>query len=146
MLGTGAGFIALGWLAFDPNLLAPGAVVAADMALSCFMFAAVCPFYRYLKRRPGRLAGGGPGRGTGPSAKRTAILVFRCSRGWRSTNSSCRERPAERPDLAALPGKAGSLRLAGALLVVSAIFRAILWGFLRVSVPSTRSWATFARS
>jgi len=41
MFGTAAGFIALALLAFDPNLLAHGALVGTDAGLSCFMFAAV---------------------------------------------------------------------------------------------------------
>src|SRR5687768_13774148 len=46
---TGAAFIALALLAFDPNLLAHGALVTTDVALSCFMFASVYAFYRYVK-------------------------------------------------------------------------------------------------
>ena len=46
MFGTGAAFIALTLLVFDPNLLAHGALVTTDAALSCFMFASVYAFYR----------------------------------------------------------------------------------------------------
>src|SRR5205807_673523 len=49
MFGTGAAFIALTLLVFDPNLLAHGAVVGTDVGLSCFMFASVYGFYRYRK-------------------------------------------------------------------------------------------------
>src|SRR5208283_4215196 len=49
MFGTGAAFIALALLVFDPNLLAHGAVVGTDAALSCFMFASIYAFYRYVK-------------------------------------------------------------------------------------------------
>ncbi len=49
MFGTAAGFIALGLLAFDPTVLAHGAVVTTDMGLSCFVFASIYAFYRYVK-------------------------------------------------------------------------------------------------
>jgi hypothetical protein len=38
MFGTGAAFIALTLLVFDPNLLAHGALVTTDAALSCLCF------------------------------------------------------------------------------------------------------------
>ena len=49
MFGTGAAFIALALLAFEPNLLAHGALVTTDAGLSCFMFASVYAFYRFVK-------------------------------------------------------------------------------------------------
>src|SRR5260370_11460900 len=48
MFGTGAAFIALTLLIFEPNLLAHGALVTTDARLSCFMFATVYAFYRYV--------------------------------------------------------------------------------------------------
>src|SRR3954462_5673452 len=54
MFGTIAGFVALALLAFDPNLLAHGAVVGTDAGLSCFMFASIYAFYRYVKAPPKR--------------------------------------------------------------------------------------------
>lgn len=49
MFGTGAAFIALTLLAFDPNLLAHGALITTDVGLACFMFLAVFMFYRFVK-------------------------------------------------------------------------------------------------
>ena len=49
MFGTGAAFIALTLLAFDPNLLAHGALITTDVGLACFMFLSVYMFYRFLK-------------------------------------------------------------------------------------------------
>jgi len=49
MFGSGAAFISLTLLAFDPNVLAHGAFVTTDIGLSCFMFLSVFLFYRYLK-------------------------------------------------------------------------------------------------
>src|SRR3954454_8271780 len=37
MFGTGAAFIALSMIAFEPNLLAHGAFVTTDAGISCFM-------------------------------------------------------------------------------------------------------------
>ena len=77
MFGTSAGFIALGLLVFDPNLLAHGAVVGTDMGLSCFMFASVYVFYRYVKVSSlWRLFVVGIAMGLALAAKHTAILVF----------------------------------------------------------------------
>jgi len=42
--------LALGLLAFEPVLLANGALVTTDMGLTCLFFASVYAFYRYVKR------------------------------------------------------------------------------------------------
>ena len=49
MFGTGAAFIALTLLTFDPNLLAHGALITTDVGLACFMFLSVYCYYRFLK-------------------------------------------------------------------------------------------------
>jgi hypothetical protein len=49
MFGLRAGFIALALYAFDPNFLAHGALVTTDTGVSCFIFATVYTFYRYVK-------------------------------------------------------------------------------------------------
>ena len=49
IFGTAAGFIALALVAFDPNILAHGAFVTTDTAVSALIFATVYAFYRYLK-------------------------------------------------------------------------------------------------
>ncbi|HVZ17827.1 MAG TPA: glycosyltransferase family 39 protein, partial [Terriglobales bacterium] len=77
MFGTWAGFIALALLTFDPNLLAHGAVVGTDAGLSCFMFASVYAFYRYVKKPSvGRLILVGIATGLVLTVKHTGILVF----------------------------------------------------------------------
>src|SRR5208282_4488070 len=76
MFGTVAGFIALGLLVFDPNLLAHGAVVGTDVGLSCFTFASVYAFYRYVKSpSPWRLIVVGIATGLALTCKHTGILV-----------------------------------------------------------------------
>jgi len=75
--GTGAAFIALSLLAFDPNLLAHGALVTTDSALSCFMFASVYAFYRYVKVPTiWRMAVVGLAVGLALASKHTGFLVL----------------------------------------------------------------------
>ena len=77
MFGTGAGFVSLALLVFDPNLVAHGAVVATDVALSCFLFATVYAFYRYVKAPSlGRILLVGLSGGLALAAKHTAILLL----------------------------------------------------------------------
>jgi 4-amino-4-deoxy-L-arabinose transferase-like glycosyltransferase len=77
MFGTGAAFIALTLLVFDPNLLAHGAVVGTDIGISCFMFASVYGFYRYVKApSTWRLLVVGLAAGLALASKHTGILVF----------------------------------------------------------------------
>lgn len=77
MFGTVAAFISLALLVFDPNLLAHGAVVTTDAALSCFMFASVYAFYRYVKAPSvRRLLLVGIAAGLTLACKHTGILIF----------------------------------------------------------------------
>jgi len=124
MFGTGAAFITLTLLAFDPNLLAHGAVVTTDVALSCFMFASVYAFYRYVKAPTiWRLIVVGGVTGLALAAKHTGALVFpillllaiiEAIRSWATTKR--------------FPGKQ-SLKLAGALVVITVISLSVLWAF-----------------
>jgi hypothetical protein len=50
ILGATAGLLALAFLVFDPTLLAHGALVTTDAAITFFVFAAVYAWYRYLVR------------------------------------------------------------------------------------------------
>ena len=129
MFGTGAGFIALALLAFDPNLLAHGAVVSTDAGLSCFMFAAVYAFYRYVKVPSAwRLTVTGLATGLALAAKHTGILLFpmllllALSELVRSKRDSDTQR-----GLQASPAKRAQ-QLAVALIAISAIAITILWG------------------
>src|SRR6266850_4193016 len=74
---TGAAFIALTLIVFEPNLLAHGARVTTDAGLSCFMFATIYAFYRYVKAPSAwRLAVVGLAMGLTLAAKHTGILVI----------------------------------------------------------------------
>jgi hypothetical protein len=50
IFGATAGLLALAFLVFDPTLLAHGALVTTDAAITFFVFAAVYAWYRYLVR------------------------------------------------------------------------------------------------
>ena len=50
MFGSGPALLALVLLVFEPNILANGALVTTDVGETCFMFASVYAFYRYVKR------------------------------------------------------------------------------------------------
>jgi Dolichyl-phosphate-mannose-protein mannosyltransferase len=129
MFGTGAAFIALTLLVFDPNLLAHGAVVGTDAALSCFMFATVYAFYRYVKAPSAwRVVVVGLAAGLALASKHTGILVFpmlfllalcEVLRSWQgrpSSSETSRTSAAKR-----------ARQLAIALVAISAVAITILW-------------------
>lgn len=116
MFGPVAGFIALTLFAFDPNLLAHGAFVTTDMGLSCFLFASVYAFYRYVKAPSvWRLAVVGIAVGCALASKHTGILVL----PMLLVLAICEVlRTRDRKQIA---------RLALALGVITAIAIAVLW-------------------
>ena len=128
MFGTTAGLIALGLLVFDPTVLAHGGVVGTDMGLSCFLFASIYAFYRYVKVPSAwRLGVAGLATGLALAAKHSAILIFpmlvllaiyealrRGTAGEESMDTSRSKR---------------ALRMAGALVLISVISVGVLWAF-----------------
>ncbi|HEX6045620.1 MAG TPA: glycosyltransferase family 39 protein [Pyrinomonadaceae bacterium] len=77
MFGSGAAFIALTLIAFDPNLLAHGALITTDVGLACFMFLSVYLFYRYLKSPSAlRLIVAGLSVGLVLAVKHTGLLIL----------------------------------------------------------------------
>lgn len=129
MFGTGAAFIALTLVVFEPNLLAHGAMVTTDTSLACFLLAAIYAFYRYVKAPSiWRMALVGIAAGLAAASKHSAILILpmlavlsvaellrrRSSDGAEGTRPETRIRQAA--------------RLAMAFAVVTAIGTAILWG------------------
>jgi len=76
MFGFVAGIFALAMFAFDPNVLANGAMVTTDVGAAFCFVAAMYSFYRYCKR-PGwvRLGVAGVALGVGLSAKYTGIFL-----------------------------------------------------------------------
>ena len=77
MFGTGAAFIALTLVTFDPNLLAHGALITTDVGLACFMFLSVYMFYRFVKSPSAlRLIATGAAVGLVLAVKHTGLLVL----------------------------------------------------------------------
>jgi len=77
MFGTGAAFIALTLVTFDPNLLAHGALITTDVGLACFMFLSVYLFYRFVKSPSAlRLIVTGVSVGLVLAVKHTGLLVL----------------------------------------------------------------------
>jgi hypothetical protein len=126
MFGTSAGFIALILIAFDPNILAHGALVTTDMGVSCFIFASVHAFYRYV-RVPSiwRLVVAGLATGLALSSKHTGILVF----PMLCVLVLCEILRRDDGDKGASSARQRSLRLTGALVGIASIAVFVLWFF-----------------
>jgi dolichyl-phosphate-mannose--protein O-mannosyl transferase len=72
-----AAIIALFLFAFEPNLLAHGAIVTTDMGLALFLFASVYTFYRFCnKPSAGRLTLCAIATALGIVAKHSGVLIF----------------------------------------------------------------------
>ncbi|HUA61553.1 MAG TPA: glycosyltransferase family 39 protein [Verrucomicrobiae bacterium] len=126
--GTGAGFLALALMAFDPTVLAHGAVVTTDSAQACFMLATVYTFYRYWKS-PGlwRLVAVGAAAGLALASKHSTILLVPAI-GLLAVWELIR-RPQPGAAEARAPIGRHVLRTLGGLVAMSVIAVGILWGF-----------------
>jgi hypothetical protein len=128
MFGTAAGFIALGLLVFDPTVLAHGGVVTTDMGLSCFLFASIYAFYRYVKTpSPRRLIIAGLATGLALAAKHSAILVFPML-VLLAIYEALRRQSLDDKTLPASKNRR-ALRRTGALVLLSLISIGVLWSF-----------------
>ena len=130
MFGTGAGFIALTLVVFEPNLLAHGALVTTDAGLACFLIAAIYAFYRYVKAPSAwRLIVTGIAAGLAAATKHSAILLLPILALLALTEIFRRGGRSER-DGEVLPESRGkqALRLGAAIAVVTGIAVVILWG------------------
>lgn len=77
MFSSTAALIALTFFVFEPNILAHGALVTTDMGITCFMFASVYAFYRYIKRPTLlRLLVAGCVVGVGLAVKHSGVFIF----------------------------------------------------------------------
>ena len=129
MFGSAAAFVALTLFVFEPNILAHGAVVTTDMGMTCFLFATVYAFYRYVKKPSvGRLVLTGLAAGLAFATKHSAILIpailillASCEvlRRWGPVGDA-----SGRP---ALRRGRQSLRLAVAIIVIGVIAVGLLW-------------------
>jgi hypothetical protein len=128
MFGTSAAFIALGLMVFDPNVLAHGAVVGTDIGLSCFMFASIYSFYRYVKAPSiGRLIVVGIAGGLALASKHTGIVILPMLLLLALTEIMRRESPLDGTGTASRGKRA--LRLAGAIACMCVIAITVLWAF-----------------
>ena len=132
MFGTGAGFVALGLISFDPTLLAHSALVTTDAGQACFMFWAIYAFYRYRNvPTPWRLVTVGLVVGLALAAKHSAVLLFPMLillalvelAGRRSFTTSERRTAPVPPSTPSAP------RLAFALVLIGVISVAVLWSW-----------------
>lgn len=134
MFGTGAAFVALAVLAFEPNLLAHGALVTTDAGISCFMFATVYAFYRYAKAPSlWRLLVVGVSAGLALAVKHSGIFVFPML-FLLAAFEVVRGRVAARGDSDAKTEAATglgkhALKLAVSLAAVTVVALAVLWAF-----------------
>ena len=128
LFGTGAGFLALGLMAFDPTVLAHGAVVTTDSAQSCFILATVYAFYRYWNSPTlWRLSAVGAAAGLAFASKHSTILLVPMI-GLLALLELVR-RPSAGSPRASMPAGKRALRAAGALAAMSLIAIGILWAF-----------------
>jgi Dolichyl-phosphate-mannose-protein mannosyltransferase/Tetratricopeptide repeat len=130
MFGTGAAFVALALLAFEPNLLAHGALVTTDAGISCFMFATVYAFYRYVKAPSlWRLLVVGVSAGLALAVKHSGIFIFPML-FLLAVCEVVRVRVAVGRDAEAVKGAGRrALRFAAALLAITVVALAVLWAF-----------------
>src|SRR6201987_3744236 len=76
MFGTGAGFLTLLLITFEPNFLAHGALVTTDTGAACCLLASIYAFYRYVKSPSwGRVAVLGLAAGIFFITKHSAVLL-----------------------------------------------------------------------
>ena len=129
MFGPVAGIIALSLTTFEPVLLANGALVTTDMALTCLFFASIYSFYRYVKNPSlGRLAVSAVATGMVIAAKHSGILVFPTLTLLAIGSLLIHRREFSSPAPFGKRDKApGLLQLAGALVAIIAFSYVFLW-------------------
>ena len=124
MFGDGAALFALALVVFEPNMIAHGAYVTTDVGISCFMFASIYAFYRYVKvPSVGRLIVLGLVSGLALASKHSGVLLLPFGLAlivteilWASSETRTNRRKV-------------ALRLSGAFLAASTIAIVVLWAF-----------------
>lgn len=77
MFGAPAGLLALAFLIFDPNILAHGALVTTDAAITCLVVASVFAWWRYsIEPSVGRLLLAGVAVGLACATKFTGLFLL----------------------------------------------------------------------
>jgi 4-amino-4-deoxy-L-arabinose transferase-like glycosyltransferase len=122
MFGTGAGFIALLLVVFEPNFLAHGALVTTDTGAACCLLASIYAFYRYTKSPSrGRLAVLGLAAGIFFITKHSAVLLPAMLILLAITELLRRRQVGDESRLRQ------ALRLAGAFVIAAVIAVGIMW-------------------
>ena len=124
MFGDGAALFALALVVFEPNIIAHGAYVTTDVGISCFMFASIYAFYRYVKvPSVGRLIVLGLVSGLALASKHSGVLLLPFGLAlivteilWASPETRTNRKKV-------------ALRLSGAFLAASTIAIVVLWAF-----------------
>jgi dolichyl-phosphate-mannose--protein O-mannosyl transferase len=136
MFGDGAALFALALVVFEPNMIAHGAYVTTDMGISCFIFASIYAFYRYVKAPSvNRLIVLGVVSGLALASKHSGVLLLPFGVAliiteilWPSPETRTNKRKA-------------ALRLTGAFLAASAIAIVVLWAFYGFRLrPDRQDW------
>jgi len=124
MFGKIAALIALTLFVFEPNLLAHGWEVTTDTGFSCFLFATVYAFYRYVKQpSPRRLIVVGVAAGLALATKHSAVLVFPILVVIAAAELWIRQRKSPATE----SNGPGLTKLAGALIISAVIAIVLLW-------------------
>jgi len=122
MFGTGAGFITLLLMVFEPNFLAHGALVTTDTGAACCLLASIYAFYRYTKSPSrGRLAVLGLAAGIFFITKHSAVLLPAMLILLAITELLRRRQVGDESRLRQ------ALRLAGAFVIAAVIAVGIMW-------------------
>jgi hypothetical protein len=147
MFGDGAALFALALVVFEPNMIAHGAYVTTDMGISCFIFASIYAFYRYVKAPSvSRLIVLGLVSGLALASKHSGVLLLPFGLAliiteilWPSPETRTNKRKV-------------ALRLIGAFLAASTIAIVVLWAFYGFryaarpgGMPLSPSLAEYAR-
>ncbi len=124
--------LALVLLAFEPVILANGALITTDVGLACLFFGSVYTFYRYVKRPSfERLSVCAVASGLTMAAKHSGALILPTLAILAACEliSEWRERKAQSGNTARLSISRDALRLITALAVISLVSYTVLWGF-----------------
>jgi 4-amino-4-deoxy-L-arabinose transferase-like glycosyltransferase len=122
MFGTGAGFLTLLLIMFEPNFLAHGALVTTDTGAACCLLASIYAFYRYVKSPSwGRVAVLGLAAGTFFITKHSAVLLLPMLILLAITGLLRRRQAGDESRLHQ------ALRLTGAFVVAGVMAVAIIW-------------------
>ena len=134
MFGTGAGFIALVLIVFEPNFLAHGSLVTTDTGAAAALVSSIYAFYRYVKSPSwGRVAVLGLAAGLFLIVKHSAVLLPAMLTLLAASESL---RPRQAGDETRLHQAA---RLGSALVIAGIIAVGIMWvcyGFRYTARPA----------